>query len=121
MLKELIKGRKKVLLVEDNEGDIFLYKTILKVLNAKIFNVDTVEKALKLLDKEKFDIVLLDLFLPDSEGIDTVKSILTKTDNVVVLTGSMDPLLKKEICQLGVKDFLRKGCIMAEKFIEILK
>ncbi|HWB64012.1 MAG TPA: response regulator, partial [Chitinophagales bacterium] len=61
--------------------------------------------------KEKFDIILSDMNLPDSFGVETIKSILTKYPGnlVIVLTGLTDEEVGLETVRYGAQDFLVKG------------
>jgi ActR/RegA family two-component response regulator len=79
-----------------------------------IFHVshsEDVKGGLELLAKEKFDIILSDMNLPDSFGVDTIKSILTKYPGnlVIVLTGLTDEEVGLETVRYGAQDFLVKG------------
>lgn len=104
----------KVLLIEDNPGDAFLIKFYLGESTSPIFHVshsEDVKGGLELLSKEKFDIILSDMNLPDSFGVDTIKSILTKYPGnlVIVLTGLTDEEVGLETMRYGAQDFLVKG------------
>ncbi|MDB5284767.1 MAG: sensory transduction histidine kinase [Bacteroidota bacterium] len=104
----------KVLLIEDNPGDAFLMKFYLGESTSPVFHVshsEDVKGGLELLSKEKFDIILSDMNLPDSFGVDTIKSILTKYPGnlVIVLTGLTDEEVGLETVRYGAQDFLVKG------------
>lgn len=102
----------ELLLFEDNLGDAGLIEEMLEesdgVYHLEV--VETLEEGLVLLKDSFFDIILLDLGLPDSDGIDTlidVHKISTKTP-IIVLTG----LNKEEIgifaVKIGAQDYLIK-------------
>ncbi len=104
----------KVLLIEDNPGDAFLIKFYLGESTSPLFNVshaETVKAAHDLLLQNKFDIILSDMNLPDSFGVDTIKSILGKFPGnlVIVLTGLTDEEVGLETVRYGAQDFLVKG------------
>jgi PAS domain S-box-containing protein len=104
----------KVLIVEDNPGDLFLVKEFLKRTSLRafeIFHADSLEAALLLLSQHTFKIVLLDLFLPDSEGISTFEKVykLSGSTPVVVLTGLIDEKITSEALNKGAQDYLVKG------------
>lgn len=104
----------KLLIVEDNPGDLFLVKEFLKRTSLptfEIFHADTIEKAVVLLKKNSFKIILLDLFLSDSEGISTFEKIYPLSGNspVVVLTGLIDEKITSEALNKGAQDYLVKG------------
>ncbi len=104
----------KVLLIEDNPGDAFLIKFYLGESTSPVFHVshsEDVKGGLDLLSKGNFDIILSDMNLPDSFGVETIKSILTKYPGnlVIVLTGLTDEEVGLETVRYGAQDFLVKG------------
>lgn len=103
-----------ILLIEDNPGDAFLIKFYLEesVLKyARLLHAEYLNTAIDLLQHNEFDVVLLDLNLPDSSGIATLQAILdaAKGSVVIVLTGLNDEELGAETVKLGAQDFLVKG------------
>ena len=101
-------------MIEDNPGDAFLIKFYLGESTSPVFHVshsEDVKGGLELLSKENFDIILSDMNLPDSFGVDTIKSILTKYPGnlVIVLTGLTDEEVGLETVRYGAQDFLVKG------------
>ena len=108
----------RTLLVEDNPTDALLLQEKLRDLSTTQFVVtcaDRLEHALCLLTKSEFDVVLLDLGLPDSSGTDTLEELRRRQPEVpvVVLTGLDDELTGTRALQLGAQDFLVKGQIPA--------
>src|SRR5580704_10541097 len=104
----------KVLLIEDNPGDAFLIKFYLGESTSPVFHVshsEDVKGGLDLLSKDKYDIILSDMNLPDSFGVETIKSILGKYPGnlVIVLTGLTDEEVGLETVRYGAQDFLVKG------------
>jgi DNA-binding response OmpR family regulator len=104
----------KVLLIEDNPGDAFLMKFYLGESTDPTFEVfhgETIKQAYEHLDAHKFDIILMDLNLPDSHGVDSIKSLLGKYPGnlVLVLTGLTDEEVGLETVRFGAQDFLVKG------------
>ena len=81
----------EILLFEDNIGDAGLLEEMLEELNDLYLlkNVETLEEGLNILKNHQYDIILLDLGLPDSDGIDTLKEVNKKTPNspIIILTG----------------------------------
>ncbi|MCI0601891.1 PAS domain S-box protein [bacterium] len=104
------------LLVEDNAGDTLLVQEYLVsdsnykfLLNA----CSRLSEAMELLSKACFDIVLLDLSLPDSHGLDCVSRISGVCGDapIVVLTSLDDEGLAKQALRQGAKDYLIKDQI----------
>lgn len=103
-----------VLLLEDNEGDAFLIKFYLEESTNPAFKVNhatNIKDALDFLSKDKFDLILSDMNLPDSFGMDTIKTILSKFPGnlIIVLTGLTDEDVGLETVRYGAQDFLVKG------------
>lgn len=104
-----------VLIVDDDELDRRLVKLILLKSSTLIqFNVDTARnlaEAFEKLSKNSFNIILLDLSLPDSRGTETVQKIFNTAPNVpiVVLTGLDDENAGLEAIRSGAEDYLVKG------------
>ncbi|HNZ29261.1 MAG: Response regulator PleD [Candidatus Aerophobetes bacterium ADurb.Bin490] len=104
----------KVLLIEDNQGDVRLIWEILSEVRNSPFYLEvaaTLLGGLQSLEKAKPDIVLLDLTLPDSNGIYTLNRVKDKVKEipVVVLTGMDDEMLAIKSLKEGAQDYLVKG------------
>ena len=104
----------KVLVVEDNPGDQFLLAEQLRTVIPNrdlIYMTDTLSGATALLDQITPDIILLDLSLPDSTGIETFEFInqLCPATPIVILSGLEDTNLAIQAIALGAQDYLQKG------------
>lgn len=104
----------RVLLIEDNPGDAFLIKFYLGESTSPIFethHAETLKQAHELLEQFSFDIILQDLNLPDSNGIESFKTFNEKYPGnlVLVLTGLTDEEVGLETVRYGAQDFLVKG------------
>jgi two-component system, cell cycle sensor histidine kinase and response regulator CckA len=104
----------KILLVEDNPGDVLLLQETLSEISLVTFvvvNVERLSEALKQLQTEVFDIILLDLALPDSQGLESFAKIYQQVPltPIVVLTGLSDETTAIKAMQAGAQDYLVKG------------
>ncbi len=104
----------RVLLVEDNPGDARLFTELVRETGAgqwKLVQVDRLSAALDLLKREPFDVMLLDLSLPDVEGLETLIRAHTEAPKIpiVVLTGHDDEALAVRAVRAGAQDYLVKG------------
>jgi CheY-like chemotaxis protein len=105
----------RILLVEDDPANAFLFKEFLSrapgLSGAKISNANRLSATLELLDSEEFDLVFLDLGLPDSAGLQTLETFLARAPRipVVVLSGSVDPAAEERALMLGAAAFLNKA------------
>jgi signal transduction histidine kinase len=108
------RGTLQVLLVEDNSGDARLLREMFsreKTGSLELTHVLHLRDALSLLAKGGFDIVLLDMGLPDGHGLDTVRRARAAAPGVplIVLTGLDDEALAAEAMREGAQDYLIKG------------
>src|SRR5919199_668641 len=104
----------EVLLVEDNPGDARLVEIMLSKARPGDFEVTHVARlreAIERLDDSMFDVILLDLSLPDSDSMETVYKTRTAAPRtpVVVLTGQEDEEVALRALQSGAEDYLVKG------------
>ena len=100
------------MLVEDDSDDAEFLRLSLAKHNssAQITHASMISEAITALDNERFDVVLLDLNLPDGRGIECVEKI-HRTDElvpIVVLSGADDEDFAVEILNRGVQDYLVK-------------
>jgi len=101
-----------VLLVEDSPTDVLLTEEALAPASRfRLRSSARLGHALRLLSDAHFDVVLLDLGLPDSQGLDTLRALRHKNPQVaiVVLTGKDDEELALRALQEGAQDYLVKG------------
>jgi two-component system cell cycle response regulator len=103
-----------VLLIEDDPGDARLVGEVLKFAENGHFTLETVNTladGVKKLSERGFDVVLLDLSLPDSFGVTTVDQVLKQAPDqtIIVLTGAKDDQLALEASQKGAQDYLVKS------------
>jgi PAS domain S-box-containing protein len=103
-----------ILTIEDNPSDLFLVEHMLRSSNleiGKLYSTDRIGQAYEMLQSQEIDIVLLDLTLPDSFGINSfihLKPVVQKIP-VIILTGLSDTCLALEAIKEGAQDYLVKG------------
>lgn len=106
----------KVLLIEDNPGDVRLIQEILVMKSQAEYQLECADRlstGLEHLVKGEIDVVLLDLSLPDSQGLDTLSKVRARAPAVpiVVVTGLDDEALALQAVRQGAQDYLVKGDI----------
>jgi signal transduction histidine kinase/DNA-binding NarL/FixJ family response regulator len=115
----------KLLIVEDNPGDILILKERLSASGARfsITNVSLLKEAITELKSGCFDVVLLDLGLPDSLGIETLKSILAFElgPPVVVMTGMDDEDMALSSLREGAQDYIVKNSLDPENILRSIR
>jgi signal transduction histidine kinase len=119
-----------ILLVEDNPGDATLVEHYLSNPSVRAFlgetsltHVESLSAAEECLDAATFDVVLLDLGLPESAGIETVNRFeaFDVAVPVIVLTGLDDTETAVEAIQSGAQDFLPKGDLDGDRLARSLR
>lgn len=103
-----------ILLFEDNPGDAGLIEEMLEEsldFPYEIRDVETLNEGLNLLKEIPFDVILSDLGLPDSDGIDTFLEIHAKNSRIpiIILTGRNDEKIGIDAVKKGAQDYLVKG------------
>jgi signal transduction histidine kinase len=109
----------QILLIEDNPGDAVLIEHRLRSVRDTRFEVtrtDRLGEGLEHLAQHKTDVVLLDLNLPDSAGLETLSSVHSGWPDtaVVVLTGLEDRKLGALSIRQGAQDYLPKANVNAD-------
>lgn len=118
--------RVNLLLVEDNPGDVRFLREILKEARDIEFifhHADRLDTALELIATSSFDIVLLDLSLPDGNGLDTVIRTRRAAAHlpIVVLTGLNDQAFALSSVREGAQDYLVKGQIEIDVLVRAIR
>jgi signal transduction histidine kinase len=102
----------EILLVEDNPGDARLLREMLIANSSQVelTHVERLDAALQRLEVASFDVLLLDLSLPDEQGLDTLIRTHTQAPHVpiIVITGLDDEVLAIEAVRGGAQDYLVK-------------
>ena len=109
----------RILIIEDNPADIRLVQEMLAEAGSRerigyeLFKASDLKQASELLAANVYDVVLLDLSLPDSTGLETVKRILPLAGNsaVVVMSGLENQTTALDAVQAGAQDYLVKGYV----------
>ncbi|WP_289028566.1 response regulator [uncultured Algoriphagus sp.] len=101
------------LVVEDNLGDFVLIEEYLSeyILDAEVVHADSFASAKQeLITKKNFDLIFLDLSLPDHAGVDLIKDVLQLSEGVpiIALTGFSDLEFSIRSLALGISDYLLK-------------
>ncbi len=116
----------RLLLVEDNPGDADLIARMLKengIALAQIQHVRLLSEAIEQLKKQPVDAIILDLGLPDSVGLDTLRAVRVETLEVavLVLTGLDDDQVGLAAVAEGAEDYLVKGMIDGRVLVRELR
>jgi len=110
--------------VEDEENERLLYTEELEKEGFEIKSVADGKLALKIIEKENFDLIILDLQMPMMDGIETLGSILMKKRNLPVIIYTAYPQYKDQFLTWAADAYLIKSAdltLLKEKVAAILK
>lgn len=109
----MVASSVKILLIEDNSAEARLLQELLKQAQSKEFSlvhVKRLQAALQELNQDTYDVILLDLTLPDSQGLSSLPRLINHAPSlpIVVLTNTNDEELAIEAVRQGAQDYLLK-------------
>jgi signal transduction histidine kinase/DNA-binding response OmpR family regulator len=114
-----------ILLIEDNSAEAFLLQESLAQVDhpPDVIHAERLDEALSSLKKEKIDAILLDLALPDSEGLATLERTNAEADflPIIVLTGLEDEAVAIDAVRKGAQDYLIKGQTGARQLVQTIQ
>jgi adenylate cyclase len=116
----------RVLLVEDDPLYAAVLRDVCSLARSSHFNtthVTRLDTALARLKTDRFDLVLLDLGLPDAEGLPVVTEVqkCVPALPIVILTGSDDDVVALEAAKLGAQDYLVKATVNAHILTRVMR
>jgi two-component system, cell cycle response regulator len=116
----------KILVIEDDLEYASLLHVILGEVNpglCQLTHIDNLKDALSLLLHHKFDIVILDLFLPDSVGLDTFFKVYSNVPDIpiVIVTALNDKSVAVRTVREGAQDYLIKDELNVNHLLRILQ
>lgn len=114
-----------ILLVERSAEERTLIQEYLSVpsaYNVTLSEAESLTAALSLLDHQEFDVILLDLQLPDSSGLDTARRIITELQEtaVIVLASPEDVELGRQAVYYGTEDYLEKKFLSSAMLVKAI-
>lgn len=103
-----------ILQIEDNPGDVRIIKELLREAKDRVYIIEhagTLETGLKILSSSAIDVILLDLNLPDFNGIDSLERVISLAADVpvIIMTGLEDETAAINAVKSGAQDYLVKG------------
>ena len=112
----------KVLIIDDEREFTEALSERMETRGIKAVTAATGAEALGIVDKEKFDAVILDMVMPGMDGIETLKRLLEKNPDlqIILLTGHATVQTSVEAIKLGAADFLEKP-VDIKKLMEKIK
>ncbi len=119
-------GKVRVLLVEDSPGDARLIRYMLDDAGGELFDLEHVERlgdGLRRLGDGNIGVVLLDLSLPDSQGLATFAEMHAQAPRIpiIVLSGLSDTTVAVQAVHEGAQDFLVKGQVDGQLLVRAMR
>ncbi len=117
---------KRILLVEDYPADVRLTELALKKFAPGEFALhheECVQNALERLSQEKFDVILLDLYLPDACGLEGLSRIHVMHPHIpiIALTGLLDEKTAHYATHMGAQTYFCKNSLSWEKVVKTVQ
>lgn len=115
-----------ILLIEDNPDDSALIEAMLQETSGtspSLTHAERLATGLHHIEVGSFDVILLDLGLPDSQGLDTLRAVRSRVPSMplLLLTGLEDEELGSTAVEMGAQDYLVKGQIDAPLLMRALR
>jgi PAS domain S-box-containing protein len=112
----------KVLMIEDNPGDIVLIREMFKEVDISLFDLETascLKEGLEKIKETLYDVILLDLGLPDSRGLETLIKVNVRKQEapIIVLTGLADETVALDAIKKGAQDYLVKEQLTTSRLV----
>ncbi|MEA5618103.1 hybrid sensor histidine kinase/response regulator [Cronbergia sp. UHCC 0137] len=116
----------KILLIEDNLAEARLLQEFLKQAASQEYNlvhVQRLREGINQLNQHNYDVILLDLTLPDSQGLSSLPLLISKSPStpIVVLTNTNDEELAIEAVREGAQDYLVKRQVNCDVLVRSLR
>jgi DNA-binding NtrC family response regulator len=120
-----MNGSLRILLIEDNPGDAYLIEDMLNRPDVR-FEVKTTDRlasGISYLKHNPVDAVIVDLGLPDSQGLDSFREIFKENPKIpiLVMTGLADETIGIQAVQEGAQDYLIKGTVEGKLLVRIIR
>lgn len=117
---------KVVLVIDDDDMNLQIAKMVLeKKVKCRVICVDNGRAGIEILRKERVNLVLLDIMMPDFDGIETLEEIRADEDlkntTVMMLTAANGIDHIKKVYHLGVKDYIKKPFMPADLISRVNK
>ncbi len=116
---------KKILLIEDEDYIREIYKEQLESAGFSIDDFPTGTQGLEAFEKNTYDLVILDIILPDINGLHILKTIKTndtkKNIPVLIISNADQDIIRKQGLELGAADYLQKVQSTPDMIIDKIK
>ena len=116
----------KILIVEDEAALLDLYEEVLRDAGFEVSKSSNGRDALSMLSKDKFDLILLDLMMPEVDGIEVLKTVRSDADRfgnpkIVILTNLSSDITIKESFDARADGYLMKTELTPYQIVDEIK
>ena len=118
------KNNKKLLIVEDDKDFLWLLRQSFDAQDLTVFYAVDGEEGLALAEKEKPDLIMIDILLPKMDGVSMAKKVKEKgiTSQMIFLTNLNDPEhISQALDTLGSSDYIIKADVHISAIVERVK
>jgi DNA-binding response OmpR family regulator len=116
--------KNKILIIEDNENERLLYKEELEKEGYEVLTASSGKEGLSFIEKEKLDLIILDLRMPEMDGLEVLGKILSKRKNLPVIIYTSYSQYRNNFLSWAADAYIIKSSDMVElknKIREILR
>jgi len=118
----VIAPKARVLIVDDNKVNLMVAKALMKTTQVRIDTADSGLEALAKIEQNDYDMIFMDHFMPEMDGVETTKRIRELPDEkyrtvpIIALTADAMSGVKEELLGNGMNDFLTKPIIVKDLY-----
>ncbi|MBP6884918.1 MAG: response regulator [Candidatus Pacebacteria bacterium] len=121
-----MSAKQKILIIEDDQYIRELYEGVLTDAGYDVTTANDGQEGLTKIEDAQFDLVLLDVMMPNLDGIGVLKELHTKNEKalpftVILLTNLAHDAVIDEALSLGAKGYLTKSELNPDEFLEQVK
>ena len=118
----MAKNKGKILIIDDSATNVFLLQTLLEEQGYTVLFAYNGHEAIEYIDKQKFDLLLLDIMMPGIDGYDILEKLSTDQSNtpVIMVTAKDDRDSEKKARDMGATDYVTKP-VNFEKLIKLVQ
>ena len=112
----------KILIIDDSATNVFLLQTLLEEQGYTVFFAYNGKEAIKYINEENFDLLLLDIMMPGVDGYDILEKMAgdQRSTPVIMVTAKDDRDSEKKARDMGAKDYVTKP-VNFEKLIKLVQ
>lgn len=106
--------KNRILIIEDNENERILYKEELEKDGYEVLTASSGREGLSILEKEKIDLIILDLRMPEMDGLEVLGKVLSKRRNLPVIIYTSYSEYKSNFLSWAAESYIMKSSDLSE-------